>query len=100
MSARYSRRQMLSQTGRAALLLTLGLPSCVSIKRNSPKRTGAVVGEEAGAKIGEQILARGGNAVDAAVAAALTSCIATPARCGIGGYGGHMIIALAGGKKI
>ncbi|MEY2427550.1 MAG: gamma-glutamyltranspeptidase / glutathione hydrolase, partial [Verrucomicrobiota bacterium] len=48
----------------------------------------------------DRILAEGGNAIDAAVAAALTGCIAAPARSGIGGYGGHMIIALAGGKKI
>jgi gamma-glutamyltranspeptidase/glutathione hydrolase len=51
-------------------------------------------------KVGMQILADGGNAIDAAVAAALAACIATPARSGIGGYGGHMIIAPAGGKKV
>jgi gamma-glutamyltranspeptidase/glutathione hydrolase len=59
-----------------------------------------VIGEEIGAKVGERILAEGGNAIDAAVAAALMSCVATPSRCGICGYGGHMTIALKDGKKI
>jgi len=49
---------------------------------------------------GAEVLRKGGNAIDAAVAAALMSCVATPSRCGIGGYGGHMTIALKGGKKI
>src|SRR5437867_8846903 len=77
------------------------MPGCVAPAKKSPaqSRYGAVAGEEAGARIGEKVLTDGGNAIDAAVAAALTSCVATPARCGIGGYGGHMIIALGGDKK-
>jgi gamma-glutamyltranspeptidase / glutathione hydrolase len=61
---------------------------------------GAVVGENTGMRVGMRVLADGGNAIDAAVAAALAACVAVPARTGIGGYGGHMILALNRGKKI
>src|SRR5207247_10898981 len=50
--------------------------------------------------VGEKILASGGNAVDAIVAAALTAAVASPQNCGIGGYGGHMVVALSRRKKV
>jgi gamma-glutamyltranspeptidase/glutathione hydrolase len=102
MSQKYSRREMLSRTGRAVLIGSLGVPFYIAARGKSAARWpyGAVVGENTGMKVGDKILAEGGNAIDAAVAAALAACIAAPARSGIGGYGGHMIIALAGGKKI
>jgi len=100
MSRKYSRREMLSRTG-AALAGGLAAPFCFAQSAApSPWKHGAVVGENEGMRVGLKVLADGGNAVDAVVAAALAACIAVPARTGIGGYGGHMIIALAGGKKI
>jgi gamma-glutamyltranspeptidase/glutathione hydrolase len=61
---------------------------------------GLVTGQPQGAATGMAVLAGGGNAVDAIVAAALVAGIVEVAGCGIGGYGGHMVIAPAGGKVI
>jgi gamma-glutamyltranspeptidase/glutathione hydrolase len=44
---------------------------------------------------GRDILLRGGNAVDAAVGAMLTSCVAMPGMVGVGGYGGSLVAFLA-----
>src|SRR5205823_4064415 len=49
----------------------------------------------AAADAGREILRRGGNAVDAAVGAMLTCCVAMPGSVGIGGYGGSMVAYLA-----
>jgi gamma-glutamyltranspeptidase/glutathione hydrolase len=102
MSKKFSRREMLRRTGQAAAVSALGFSitsrAAQMLQSKSPK--GAVIGEDVGAKVGERILAEGGNAIDAAVATALMSCVATPSRCGIGGYGGHMTLALKGGKKV
>src|SRR5438477_11281256 len=61
---------------------------------------GAIRGEPTAEKAGQQIFASGGNAIDAAVAAALTATIAAPHQTGIGGYGGHMTLADARRSKI
>jgi gamma-glutamyltranspeptidase / glutathione hydrolase len=100
MNGKFSRREMLKRAGSAALIGAVGIPFFIRAGGKSAPRWphGAVVGENTGMRAGEKFLADGGNAIDAAVAAALTACIAAPARAGIGGYGGHMILMRANGK--
>ena len=102
MQKRLSRRRMLRVTGQlvAAGALGAGCSLAATRKPPAPGKRGFVVGDPVGAQVGERVLADGGNAVDAVIAAALVSCITAPSRCGIGGYGGHMILALARGRKI
>jgi gamma-glutamyltranspeptidase / glutathione hydrolase len=64
----------------------------------APDVGGLVVGQPQGAETGLGVLAQGGNAVDAVVAAALVSGVVAISQCGIGGYGGHMIIGWPDGK--
>src|SRR4051794_33380666 len=61
---------------------------------------GAIRGEPTAEKVGQQVLAAGGNAVDAIVAAALTAAVVVPHQTGIGGYGGHATLAVDGGRRM
>src|SRR6476646_5565350 len=103
MSKLYSRREMLRLTGQALAAAAAVPPAIPEFRESNPTlaaKAGAIVDEKHGAEVGRRVLEDGGNAIDAMVAACLVTCIATPSRCGIGGYGGHMTIALAGGKTI
>lgn len=66
----------------------------------TPKAGGVTASSAAAAESGAQILRKGGNAVDAAVATALASCVADPGNTGIAGYGGHMIVAPVDGEPV
>src|SRR5687768_12099632 len=61
---------------------------------NETTATGAVVvgPHPLAAAAAREVMAAGGNAVDAAIAAMLALCVATPHQVGLGGYGGAMVI--------
>lgn len=66
-----------------------------------PRSTlGYVVGEPFVEPIGMEILARGGNAIDAIVTTAFAGAITQPHQTGIAGYGAHGVFAVDGGHKV
>ena len=87
-----ARRTFLQAT--ATGLLTIG----AAFAQTGKRAAGVVIGQPEGAEVGNQILDSGGNAVDAAVAAALVAGVVSVNHCGIGGYGGHMVIAGPDGR--
>lgn len=98
MNPSVTRRQMISLTAKAVVTGAM-LPD-LSFAEDKPQSSsiGAVVGEPVAAKIGEKFLANGANAIDAAIATAFAATITSPGKCGVGGYGGHAIVALADGR--
>src|SRR4051812_4679168 len=73
----------------------LGLPGFL---RAADPPAGRVNGQPQAAAAGMAVLAAGGNAVDAVVAAALVAGVVAVPSTGIGGYGGHLVVARPGGK--
>ncbi len=106
---RRTRRNMLALTGHAIVAGSF-FPylsfsqDLIAEQENTPEKRkskkGIVVGEVQAAKVGEKVLADGGNAIDAIVAAGLVACVTSPAKCGMGGYGGTITIALRKEKKV
>jgi gamma-glutamyltranspeptidase/glutathione hydrolase len=92
----YNRREVLRWA--AGGLAAAGLSSAGAEEPAAP--AGRVEGHPVGAEVGRKVLADGGNAVDAVVAAALAVTVVAPQQCGPGGYGGHLTVALDGGKTV
>jgi gamma-glutamyltranspeptidase/glutathione hydrolase len=92
MNSRYDRRSFLAITGGAVagLAATRAFGAAPGLNDR-----GIVIGYPGANEAGAEILAAGGNAVDAIVAAALAAGVVALPSCGIGGYGGHMIIGTA-----
>ena len=80
-----TRRSFVRVAGATAGALLVPVFSLARDKSPPPK--GLIKGEPTADKVGERVLAEGGNAFDAIVAAALTATIAAPYQTGIGGYG-------------
>jgi gamma-glutamyltranspeptidase/glutathione hydrolase len=95
MNHRHDRRSFLAVTGGA--LTSFAATRAFGAKTITGER-GIVVGYPHANEAGAEILAAGGNAIDAVVAAALAAGVVAIPSCGIGGYGGHMIMGTAGGK--
>jgi gamma-glutamyltranspeptidase/glutathione hydrolase len=88
-----NRRQFLGQ----AAALTFGALVDPTRGADAPVK-GLVTGQPQAATVGNDVLAGGGNALDAIVAAALTAGVVAVPSTGIAGYGGHLVVAHPGGK--
>src|SRR5688572_22557549 len=100
MSQLYNRREMLKVTGRAVAAGAVGVTFACHADSEARESHGLVAGHIKAAEVGKRVLREGGNAIDAAVAAALVAGVTALSGCGIGGYGGHMVLAVRGRNKV
>ena len=94
-NCQFDRRRFLRRSAAAGLMLGAARAGGAE---DAPKKSGLVIGQAQGAAAGMRVLAEGGNAVDAAVAAALVAGVVAVPSCGIGGYGGHLLIGWPDGR--
>lgn len=80
--------------GEQALAVGAALAVAQSAAGQEERAKGVISGEPTAEKVGQRVLAEGGNAVDAIVAAAFVAAVVVPHQTGIGGYGGHMTVAM------
>src|SRR6267142_2857785 len=81
-----------------AFVLCIAFPAGV-LAEAAASRNGMVVAQESrAARVGVEILEKGGNAVDAAVATGFALAVTYPRAGNIGG-GGYMLIHLAGANR-
>lgn len=92
-----SRRDLL-KLGGAATLGSFAAPHLFAAEDRYT--AGLITGETHGELVGLRVLENGGNAVDAAVAGALTAAITSPEEAGIGGYAMYALAVMDGGKRI
>src|SRR3954471_17751275 len=97
MTSRFDRRSFLAIAGGTIAGVAARRAPGAAPASNSQ---GIVIGYPAATGAGAEILAAGGNAIDAVVASALAAGVVALPSCGIGGYGGHMIIGTPAGKLL
>ena len=94
-----NRREFHQQCGTVAGTLALGGVAHATAPTDADN-AGVIRGEPTAEKVGVRVFESGGNAIDAAVAAAFAAAIAAPHQTGLGGYGGHLTLHSARHGKI
>src|SRR5262245_38374388 len=84
---------MAHSVDRRQFLAAAGSLVAPAFPRTADGPKGLVTGQAEGAAAGNAVLAAGGNAVDAIVSAALVAGVVALPSTGLGGYGGHAVIA-------